>query len=92
MPEALITDATSPTQSPEGPQIYVGLDGIEVVFPDGFWDEPTLDLVVRGRRRRDWVIDNLALAIAERLREVLVITARRPTSALVGPDGRPIST
>jgi len=78
----------TPTPDVE-PQLYVGVDGVEVRFPDGFWDDPTHDLVMRGRPRREWIIDNVALAIAGGLRQALA-DRRPPASALVGPDGRPV--
>lgn len=88
MNESIVTDPAAPPQPAADPQLYVGLDGIEVQFPEGFWDDPRHALIVRGRARRDWTIDNLALAIATNLRKVLA--ERRTASGLVGPDGRPL--
>lgn len=85
----MIIEPTAPEQPQAGPELYIGLEGVHVEFPDGYWDHPSHDLVTRdGRLMRDHAVRNLALAIADGLQRVLA--ARRPTSGLVGPDGRPL--
>lgn len=85
----IITDTNAPAQPQAGPELYVGLEGVHVEFPAGYWDHPSHDLVAGdGRPMRDHAVRNLALAIAAGLRTALEVR-RRPTG-LVGPDGRPL--
>lgn len=85
----MITDPNAPAQPKAGPELYVGLEGVHVEFPAGYWDHPSHDLVARdGRPMRDHAVRNLALAIADGLQKALA-SRRRPTG-LVGPDGRPL--
>lgn len=90
MPEPSPEPAAPAQPEPASPQFYVGLDGIQVEFPDGFWQQPQHDLVHRdGRRMREHVIDQLALTIAGSLRQQLQKKYGKP-SGLVGADGRPL--
>lgn len=85
----IITEAPRADQAEARPSVYIGLDAIRAEFPDGWWEDPAQDVVLDdGRTVRDVRIDGLALMIATSLRKQFA--ARRPTSGLVGPDGRPL--
>ena len=89
MNEPILTNSAAPPPPLARTPVYVGLDRIQVDFPDGWWDHPTHDLVLQdGGTVRAHRINELALGIAAALRQQLA--ARRPASGLVGPDGRPL--
>ena len=76
----------------QAPTLDISLAGVHVDFPDGWWDDPSNDLLSpRGRLMIDERIDGLALIIAGTLRKLL--RERRPASSgLVDTTGRPLAS
>lgn len=86
----IITDTHAAEQPPPGPELYIGLEGVQVIFPDGFWDEPSNELTLaNGRSMREWRMVSLGQLVTKGLQKAWA--ARQPSpSGLVGPDGRPL--
>lgn len=91
MGDSIIAEA-APQAQPEpatGPELAISLEGVHVDFPDGWWDDPSNDLVLRdGRTMLQARIDGLALVIATTLKKL--VAQRQQRVGLVDPTGRPL--